>query len=80
MKHTIDASALIEQTEHGQNIANQIQGHDAYGGSGTLTLADIWLILDNLQTHAIHTGQEETAEMLGEFMLTVASKGDIETI
>ena len=39
---------MSELTRHGENIANDIQGADAYGGSGPLTDADVWLIVDNI--------------------------------
>lgn len=49
---------MSDTTEHGENIANQIQDDDAYGKSGTLTIADVWLIVDNLQTHFIDQSPE----------------------
>lgn len=45
-------------TEHGENIANQIQGGDAYGHQGKLSLADVWLILDNIHTHFMNTSRD----------------------
>ena len=42
---------MSRTTEHGENIANQIQGEDAYGVRGDLTLADVWNIVDNLHSH-----------------------------
>lgn len=42
---------MSELTQHGENIANEIQEHDAYGYFNVLTLADVWLIVDNLHTH-----------------------------
>lgn len=41
----------IERTAHGDGIAEQIQGNDAYGNAEPLTLADVWNIVDNLHTH-----------------------------
>jgi len=41
---------MSETTPHGENIANEILGEDAYGSSDDLTVADVWNILDNLQT------------------------------
>lgn len=50
---------MSEPTRHGENIANQIQTEDAYGeGPGKMTLADVWLIVDNLHTHFMDTGQD----------------------
>jgi hypothetical protein len=49
---------MSETTEHGEHIAMQIQDEDAYGGSGTLTLADVWNIIDNLHTHFMDTGRD----------------------
>lgn len=39
------------RTEHGDNIADQIQTADAFGAFNVLTEADVWNILDNLHTH-----------------------------
>lgn len=41
----------FERTEHGDNIADQIQTEDAYGRFNILTPADVWNILDQLETH-----------------------------
>jgi len=49
---------MSELTRHGQNIAYQIQGEDAYGYSGRLTLADVWEIIDNLHSHFIDTDRD----------------------
>jgi hypothetical protein len=50
---------MSETTIHGENIANQIQGEDAYGcGPGKLTYADVWLIIDNLHTHFLDTNRD----------------------
>lgn len=40
-------------TEHGENIAGEIQSEDAYGAFDQLTAADVWLILDNLHSHFV---------------------------
>jgi hypothetical protein len=42
-------------TNHGDNIAEQIQNSDAYGQYDILTVADVWNILDNLHTHFLDT-------------------------
>ncbi len=47
-----------KRTDHGDNIANEIQGEDAYGYSGKLTIADIWNIVDNLHMHFLDTGRD----------------------
>lgn len=49
---------MSNPTEHGENIAWQIQGEDACGRKGKLTLADVWLIIDNLHTHFMSTGRD----------------------
>jgi hypothetical protein len=51
---------MSQPTKHGENIANQIQGSDAYDDSGEMTLADVWLIVDNLHTHFLNTGRDNT--------------------
>jgi len=49
---------MSETTEHGEHIADQIQGADAYGDSGELTLADVWFIVDNLHSHWMDTDRD----------------------
>lgn len=50
---------LLETTRHGENIADQIQTHDAYGRFNVLNLADVWNIVDNLHTHFLdHKGED----------------------
>jgi hypothetical protein len=44
-----------QRTLHGDNIAYEIQGADAYGVSGFLTAADVWHFLDQLESHLIET-------------------------
>lgn len=46
-----------EQTEHGKNIAGQIES-DAYGRSDNLTIADIYFILDAIHSHFMDTGRD----------------------
>jgi hypothetical protein len=56
-------------TRHGENIANQIQTADAYGTFNPLTLADVWLIVDNLHTHMLDNGaNNETLRMMEGWM------------
>jgi hypothetical protein len=57
MEKKIEAS-MSQTTEHGRNIADQIQDEDAYGQKGDLTLADVWIILDNLHSHFMDTKQD----------------------
>jgi len=47
-----------ERTDHGDNIADQVQGEDAYGYSGDLTIADIWNILDNIHSQFMATDRD----------------------
>ncbi len=49
---------MSKPTEHGNNIADQIQDEDAYGIRGELTIADIWVILDNLHSHFLDTKRD----------------------
>lgn len=70
---------LNERTLHGDNLAHQVQDADAYGVSNTLTAADLWNILDNIQTHFIDAGRDEEASLVGELMAqTMAKYPDIE--
>ena len=56
----------LETTQHGENIANQIQDEDAYGHYNELEWGDVWLIIDNLHTHFMDTGRDTT--ILEEWM------------
>ena len=49
---------MSQLTEHGRNIADQIQGEDVYGYSGELTLADTWNIIDQLHSHFMDTNRD----------------------
>ena len=46
------------RTEHGDNIASQINGTDAYGRSEPLTVEDIQNIIDEIHTHLIDTHRD----------------------
>jgi hypothetical protein len=50
---------MSERTEHGDNIADQIQQEDAYGNFDSLTYSDLWNILDQFQTHLINTNKDD---------------------
>ena len=49
---------MSKPTEHGNNIADQIQDFDACGVKNPLTLADVWNILDNLHSHFMDTKKD----------------------
>ena len=49
---------MSETTRHGENVADEIQGTDSFGADDELTLADVWLIVDNLHTHFMDTGRD----------------------
>ena len=51
---------MSKLTEHGRNIAEQIQEEDAYGMQNNLTLADVWYIIDNIHTHFMDTERDTT--------------------
>lgn len=51
---------MYTPTEHGNNIANEIQSEDAYGYFNVLNPADVWLILDNLHTHILWITKSHT--------------------
>jgi hypothetical protein len=59
---------MSETTDHGINIADQIQCADAYGQMNDLTLADVWNILDQLFSHFIDIGESSTMNMIGTWM------------
>lgn len=46
---------MSETTRHGENVANEIQGVDAYGDDDNLTDADVWNILDQIESHMLST-------------------------
>ncbi len=66
----------MRTTEHGENIADQIQGEDAYGSSGPLNLADIWLIIDNLHSSFCETPNEEYCRFLERWMRELEGMDD----
>lgn len=53
----------METTIHGENIAGQICDEDAYGYSGTLNVADIREIVDQIHTNLLDGGQESSPLM-----------------
>ena len=63
---------MSKPTAHGDNIVMQIQTEDAYGDFNTLTLADVWNIVDNLHTHFMDNENEVnnifTLQMLSAWM------------
>jgi hypothetical protein len=48
----------MRTTRHGDAIAEQIQGEDAYGYYNELNLADVWTIIDNLHSHFLDTDRD----------------------
>lgn len=53
----------METTIHGENIADQIAGEDAYGHRGTLNAADVREIIDQIHTNLLDGGQEDSPLM-----------------
>ena len=69
------------QTEHGKNIAMQIQTTDAYGTFNNLTAADVWNIVDNLNTHFVDHTNEALIKMTAGWLLELESAfPDLETV
>lgn len=67
---------MSQPTEHGDNIANQIQTEDAYGYFNPLTEADVWNVLDNLHTHFLdseHDNRYLIMEQLENWMRELES-------
>jgi len=59
----------MERTQHGDNIADQIQEEDAYGHFDIMNECDIWNILDQFQSHLIeHGGQTLLVGKLSNWM------------
>ena len=59
---------MSKTTDHGENIANDIQGEDAYGYSGNLTLADIWNILDNIHSNFCEQWEQDKEESVNKVL------------
>jgi hypothetical protein len=60
---------MNNKTNHGDNIANQIQTEDAYGNFDAMNESDLYQILDNFQTHLIDTnGNDSLIELLSKWM------------
>ena len=57
---------MSELTDKGRHIADQINGEDCYGYDGLLTMADVWLIIDNLHTHFLDTDRD--TDIFGRWM------------
>jgi len=51
-------------TQHGENVAGDIQTEDAYGQFDVMTPADVWLILDNLHTHFLDNNQDQREDVM----------------
>lgn len=58
----------IQKTDHGDSIADQIIGEDAYGNNEPLNAADLWHILDAMHTNFLDNGQDELMQTVHEFM------------
>ena len=54
----------METTIHGDNIADQIAGQDAYGRRGTLTLGDVVQIVGQIHTNLLDGGREDSPLMM----------------
>lgn len=52
---------MSKVTKKGQRIADDISHND-----GKLTMADVWLIVDNLHTHFLHTKRDN--QMFAKWM------------
>jgi hypothetical protein len=55
---------MSQPTQHGENIANDIQTEDTYGDFNPLTLADVWSIVDNLHTHFMDNPTDENPDVV----------------
>ena len=49
----------MKRTRHGEAVADQIQGDDAYGHSGTMNIHDLWNILDQFQTQLMDKDEND---------------------
>lgn len=68
---------MSERTNHGDNIAEQIQQEDAYGIMNNLTASDLWHILDEFQTHLMDTDPEsKMISMLSKWMKEIEDFDD----
>ena len=66
---------MSKTTEHGNNIADQIQTPDVYGDFDRLTMADMWNILDQFQTHIMsYEDQDPMVEIIENWKQELESK------
>lgn len=70
---------MSKTTDHGENIANDIQGEDAYGDSGYLTYADIWNIIDNIHSQ-LCVRFENGEDVIKDIHMLERWMGDLELI
>lgn len=68
----------IQRTQHGDDVAYQIQEASVYGADEPLTVADVWNILDNLHTVFMDVDLE-MEKLLIEWMDKIDSQWNIET-
>lgn len=69
------------RTAHGEHIAMQIQGEDAYGTTGVLTAADVWHLLDTLESHYMEQNVAELEVTVTSWKRQLeASYPDMETV
>ncbi len=59
---------MTERTYKGSNIADQIQGEDAYGYDEELTIADLYNILDQFHSHVMNR-DENLTRVLAKWLL-----------
>jgi hypothetical protein len=65
----------MNRTRHGENIANEIQTHDAYGHFDVMNAADLWNILDQFQTHLMdHDYENPLINKISTWMREIQSE------
>ena len=70
---------IQEPTEHGRNIASQIQEEDAYGESDSLNYADVYIILDELHSHFVNLNDRKGHQLMTKFMEQLETATDLDT-
>jgi hypothetical protein len=67
---------MIERTERGDNIGNQINSDsDAYGATDEFNIADLWFAIRSFKSRLIEkNGNMEDVEYLDSLMKSIALK------
>jgi hypothetical protein len=73
---------MIYKTQHGDNIADQIQTEDAYGFYNVMNEADLYNIIDQFQSHILEESpaKQDLLIMISLWMQELEQKYEIELL